>query len=82
MVLEMKVPSPGESITEVEVASWLVEDGDYVENEEQYINETESEFVIAATDEWKTTLLDDGNGNLILSASSPQRIVGTISCRS
>ena len=31
MVLEMKVPSPGESITEVEIASLLVEDGDYVE---------------------------------------------------
>ncbi len=30
MVLEMKVPSPGESITEVEIASWLVKDGDYV----------------------------------------------------
>ncbi len=30
MVLEMKVPSPGESITEVEIAQWFVEDGDYV----------------------------------------------------
>ncbi|MDA9563687.1 2-oxoglutarate dehydrogenase complex dihydrolipoyllysine-residue succinyltransferase [Flavobacteriales bacterium] len=30
-VLEMKMPSPGESITEVEIAQWLVEDGDYVE---------------------------------------------------
>ena len=29
-VLEMKVPSPGESITEVEIATWLVKDGDYV----------------------------------------------------
>ena len=29
MILEMKVPSPGESITEVEIAEWLVEDGDY-----------------------------------------------------
>ena len=31
MILEMKVPSPGESISEVEIAQWLVEDGDYVE---------------------------------------------------
>ena len=31
MVLEIKVPSPGESITEVEIAEWLVADGDYVE---------------------------------------------------
>lgn len=30
-ILEMKVPSPGESITEVEIATWLVKDGDYVE---------------------------------------------------
>jgi len=29
-ILEMKVPSPGESITEVEIATWLVKDGDYV----------------------------------------------------
>jgi 2-oxoglutarate dehydrogenase E2 component (dihydrolipoamide succinyltransferase) len=28
MILEMKVPSPGESITEVEIATWLVKDGD------------------------------------------------------
>ena len=27
MILEMKVPSPGESITEVEIAEWLVQDG-------------------------------------------------------
>jgi 2-oxoglutarate dehydrogenase E2 component (dihydrolipoamide succinyltransferase) len=42
MILEMKVPSPGESITEVEVASWLVEDGDYVEKD-QPIAEVDSD---------------------------------------
>ena len=30
MLLNMLVPSPGESISEVEIAEWLVEDGDYV----------------------------------------------------
>jgi len=42
MVLEMKVPSPGESITEVEMATWLVEDGDYVEKD-QAIAEVDSD---------------------------------------
>jgi len=42
MILEMKVPSPGESITEVEIASWLVEDGDFVEKD-QAIAEVDSD---------------------------------------
>lgn len=42
MALEMKVPSPGESITEVEIASWLVSDGDYVEKD-QPIAEVDSD---------------------------------------
>lgn len=42
MVLEMKVPSPGESITEVEIAQWLVKDGDYVEKD-QAIAEVDSD---------------------------------------
>lgn len=41
-VLEMKVPSPGESITEVEIATWLVQDGDYVEKD-QAIAEVDSD---------------------------------------
>jgi 2-oxoglutarate dehydrogenase E2 component (dihydrolipoamide succinyltransferase) len=35
MILDMKVPSPGESITEVEIAQWLVADGDYVEKDQE-----------------------------------------------
>jgi 2-oxoglutarate dehydrogenase E2 component (dihydrolipoamide succinyltransferase) len=42
MILEMKVPSPGESITEVEIAQWLVSDGDYVEKD-QAIAEVDSD---------------------------------------
>ena len=41
-VLEMKVPSPGESISEVEIAEWMVEDGDYVEKD-QTIAEVDSD---------------------------------------
>ena len=42
MILEMKVPSPGESITEVEIAQWLVSNGDYVEKD-QAIAEVDSD---------------------------------------
>jgi len=41
-ILEMKVPSPGESISEVEIAQWLVSDGDYVEKD-QAIAEVDSD---------------------------------------
>lgn len=41
-VLEMKVPSPGESISEVEISQWLVSDGDYVEKD-QAIAEVDSD---------------------------------------
>ncbi len=41
-ILEMKVPSPGESITEVEIASWLVQDGDWVDKD-QTIAEVDSD---------------------------------------
>ena len=42
MILEMKVPSPGESIKEVEIATWLVKNGDYVEKD-QAIAEVDSD---------------------------------------
>ena len=42
MLLEIKIPSPGESISEVELATWLVEDGDYVEKD-QSIAEIDSD---------------------------------------
>ena len=38
----MKVPSPGESISEVEIAEWLVKDGDFVEKD-QTIAEVDSD---------------------------------------
>ena len=42
MILDMKVPSPGESISEVEIADWLVSSGDYVEKD-QAIAEVDSD---------------------------------------
>ncbi|MDO8896920.1 MAG: biotin/lipoyl-containing protein, partial [Bacteroidales bacterium] len=34
MTIEIKVPSPGESITEVQLSNWLVEDGTFVEKDQ------------------------------------------------
>ena len=48
----MKVPSPGESIKEVEIATWLVKDGDYVEKDQ----------AIAEVDSDKATLELPANG--------------------
>ena len=42
MIIEMPVPSPGESISEVEIAQWLVKNGDYVEKD-QTIAEVDSD---------------------------------------
>jgi pyruvate/2-oxoglutarate dehydrogenase complex dihydrolipoamide acyltransferase (E2) component len=42
MIIEIKIPSPGESITEVEVASWLV-DNDNIVEKDQEVAEIESE---------------------------------------
>ncbi|MDA7492344.1 hypothetical protein N8445_00095 [bacterium] len=55
-----------------------LQDDEYVQDEETYINETVEEFVIPGFDDYKTTLIDDKNGNLILSASQPQRVVGNV----
>ena len=37
IMLEIKVPSPGESITQVQIASWLVEDGQLVEKDQEIV---------------------------------------------
>lgn len=67
-----------EEIDTIYGSSEALTDGDYIENEGNYVNESEEEFVIAAADQWKNTLIDDGNGNLILSASTPQSIIGNV----
>ena len=73
MVLEMKVPSPGESITEVEIAQWLVEDGDYVEKDQ----------AIAEVDSDKATLElpAEISGTITLKAEEGDAVdVGSIVC--
>ncbi len=73
MILEMKVPSPGESITEVEIAAWLVQDGDYVEKDQ----------AIAEVDSDKATLElpAEASGVITLKAEEGDAVaVGAVVC--
>jgi len=73
MILEMRVPSPGESIKEVEIATWLVEDGDYVEKDQ----------AIAEVDSDKATLElpAEASGTITLKAAEGDAVaVGAVVC--
>ena len=73
MILEMKVPSPGESIKEVEIATWLVKDGDYVEKDK----------AIAEVDSDKATLElpAEASGIITLKAEEGDAVaVGAVVC--
>ena len=73
MILEMKVPSPGESIKEVEIAAWLVKDGDYVEKDQ----------AIAEVDSDKATLElpAEASGIITLKAEEGDAVaVGAVVC--
>lgn len=59
MIIEVKVPSPGESISEVELASWLVEDGQQVEKDQDIaeIDSDKATINIAAEESGKIKLI-------------------------
>lgn len=64
MQVEIKVPSPGESITEVQIASWLVNDGDHVEKNQDVveIDSDKATLSVAAEEEGKISILaQDGD---------------------
>ncbi len=73
MVIEIKIPSPGESITEVEIANWLVEDGAAVEKDQE-VAEVESD---------KATLpllaAESGKIKILAKANTPIK-VGSVAC--
>lgn len=51
-MIEIKVPSPGESISEVEIGSWLVETGSYVERDQEVVSlESEKASLTASAPE-------------------------------
>ena len=73
MVLEMKIPSPGESITEVEISQWLVSDGDIV-SKDQTIAELDS-------DKATLDLPAEATGKISLKAEEGDTIsVGEVVC--
>ncbi len=73
MIIEIKVPSPGESISEVEIARWLVNDGDYVEKDQE-IAEIES-------DKATLPLIASENGEIkILKSTGIEIATGEVVC--
>jgi len=74
MILEIKIPSPGESITEVEIGKWLAQDGEFV-NKDQEIAEIES-------DKATLSLSATANGILKILLNEGERVaVGTVACQ-
>lgn len=74
MILDIKIPSPGESITEVEIGKWLVEDGAFV-NKDQEIAEIES-------DKATLSLTASATGTLKILFKEGERVgVGTVICQ-
>jgi len=73
-MIEIKIPSPGESITEVEISNWLVEHGDYVEKDQE-IAEIES-------DKATLPLIAPESGAIEIIAPAGESIkVGTVACK-
>lgn len=73
MIIEIKVPSPGESINEVEIGSWLVSDGALV-TQGQEIAEVES-------DKATLTMIAEASGKIkILEGQGARLNVGAVAC--
>lgn len=71
MIKEYKIPSPGESISEVEIASWMVDDGAYVEKNDE-LAEVES-------DKATLVLVAEENGVISIKAQVGETVaVGSI----
>jgi len=73
MIVEMNVPSPGESISEVEIASWLVADGEYVEKDQE-ICEIDS-------DKATLTLAAEESGAISIKVEEGETVaIGDVAC--
>jgi len=73
-MIEIKIPSPGESITEVEISNWLVENGDYVE--------TDQEIAEIESDKATLPLMASESGKIEIIAQAGETIkVGSVACK-
>ncbi|MEE4197271.1 MAG: 2-oxoglutarate dehydrogenase complex dihydrolipoyllysine-residue succinyltransferase [Bacteroidales bacterium] len=73
-MIEIKIPSPGESVTEVEISNWLVDSGDYVEKDQE-IAEIES-------DKATLPLIASESGTLEIIVPAGEAVkVGTVACK-
>ena len=68
MILEIKVPSPGESITEVEISNWLVSDGEYVEKDQEIceIDSDKATLTVSAEDSGQIKLLKEAEVTILV----------------
>jgi len=66
MLIDIKVPSPGESITEVEIANWLKQDGDIVAKDE--------ELCEIDSDKATLTVNADQGGKISIKAAAGQKV--------
>lgn len=74
MIVELKIPSPGESITEVEISTWFVSNGDYVEKDQE-LGEIES-------DKATLPLIAEESGAItILIEAGTSVQVGSVACK-
>ncbi len=74
MISEVKIPSPGESITEVLLARWFVEDGDQVEKDQE-LGEVES-------DKATLPLISASSGSISILVKEGETVkIGVVACR-
>ncbi len=73
MILEIKLPSPGESINEVQIAKWMKQDGDYVEKDEEIAEIDSDKATLALTAEADGVLI-------ILVKEGETAAVGAVAC--
>ncbi len=74
MIVEIKIPEVGESVTEVELAEWLVNDGDYVEKDQE-IAEIESDKALLSL-----IAEESGKINIIIEEGSKVK-PGAVACK-